>query len=144
MFFGTNTGDFLSMASILVIDDSVSVLRTIEAMLSNDHEVTVSDSGPSGIKALRTRAFDLVITDIYMPDEDGLQVIRKARFIRPETPVIAMSGITGHMDMLRVAKCLGACQTLRKPCSKDALLEAVGLALASAGGGECAPRGEQA
>jgi DNA-binding response OmpR family regulator len=69
--------------------------------------------------------FDLIVTDIYMPDGDGLEVIRELRRVRPNIHFIAMSGMTGQRDMLKVAKYLGACQTLQKPFSADDLLAAV-------------------
>ena len=123
------------MARIIVIDDSVSIIEAIEMFLSEaGHEIVISTSGRRGIQLLRRQAADLVITDIYMPDEDGLQVIQDARRLCPQTPVIAMSGMTGEYNMLRVAECLGACCTLQKPFSNEQLLEAVNAALSPAPG----------
>jgi DNA-binding response OmpR family regulator len=73
--------------------------------------------------------FDLIVTDIYMPDGDGLEVIRDLRRVRPNIPFIAMSGMTGQRDMLKVAKYLGASQTLLKPFSAGDLLAAVEAAI---------------
>ena len=123
------------MARILVIDDSISIIEAIEMFLSEaGHEIVISTSGQRGIQLLRRQDVDLVITDIYMPDEDGWQVIQDARRVCPQMPVIAMSGMTGEYNMLRVAECLGACCTLQKPFSNEQLLEAVNAALSPAAG----------
>lgn len=66
-----------------------------------------------------------------MPEQDGLEVIRVIRRLCPKLPIIAMSGMTGKLNMLRVAKSLGASRTLMKPFSKDELLEVVAVALGS-------------
>ena len=80
--------------------------------------------------AART-SVDLIVTDIYMPDKDGLEVIAEARRVCPGVPVIAVSSFTGARDMLRTAKLLGAICTLQKPFTDQNLLQAVSQALAT-------------
>ena len=124
------------MAKVLVIDDSVSTLDLIEIILTRaGHTVVVLDSGKRGEALLARESLDLVITDVYMPDMDGLEVLRAVRRMHPGLPVIAMSSLTGKYDMLTVARALGATQTLRKPFSVSQLLEAVDA---------CRPAGEPA
>jgi CheY-like chemotaxis protein len=121
------------MPRILVIDDSASALQIVEAMLAGaGHQVHACREGRNALQVLRREAFDLVVTDIYMPDEDGLEVIRESRRICPNVPVVAMSGMTGNRNMLAVAKYLGACQTVTKPLSAADLLAAVEAALGPA------------
>lgn len=114
------------MARILVIDDSSSVLELAGQILREaGHEVITADSGKLGESVLAAQPLDLVITDIYMPEEDGLEVIRKARRACPGLRVLAMSVVTGKRGMLSVARALGATGTLLKPFAAGDLLGAV-------------------
>lgn len=127
------------MSRILVIDDSVSVLELIEMLLTEaGHEVVACMDGKRAISKLRSEPFDLLVTDIYMPEMDGLEIIMEGRRIRPSLPVVAMSGASGHRGMLDVARYLGACQTLQKPFSRadlmDAVTAAVGMAFSGGAG----------
>lgn len=121
------------MASILVIDDDPAILRSLRKVLeSAGHEVT---EAPDGMKALRWfagRPTDLVLTDIYMPEMDGLELTMRLREAFPEVRVLAMSG-GGFIDkgqILKAAEILGARQILEKPFTPDQVLEAVERALA--------------
>jgi CheY-like chemotaxis protein len=114
------------VARILVIDDSASVLELAGQILRQaGHEVVTAESGRRGESILASQPLDLVITDIYMPEEDGLEVIRKARRTCPGLRVLAMSVVTGKHGMLHVAKALGAAGTLLKPFAAGDLLDAV-------------------
>jgi len=114
------------MARILVIDDSASALELAGQILRQaGHEVVTAESGKQGVSILASQALDLVITDIYMPEEDGLEVIRNARRSRPGLRVLAMSVVTGKHGMLGVARALGAAGTLLKPFAAGDLLAAV-------------------
>ena len=118
------------MPRILVIDDSPSALQSIAATLAAaGYEACTCSDGKSGLAALRSESFDLIVTDIYMPEKDGLEVIREKHRLGMNTPVIAMSGVTGHRNMLAAAKLMGACRTLMKPFSETGLLAAVTAAL---------------
>ena len=68
---------------------------------------------------------DVIITDIYMPERDGLEVIQYARRLAPGVKVIAISGAAPELDMLAAARVLGATRTLKKPFSLDQLLETI-------------------
>ena len=119
------------MPHILVIDDSRSTLETVALMLvTAGHQVRCCADGKHAQQMMEHEAFDLVVTDIFMPEQDGLEIIREARRLQPKVPVLAMSGISGTLDMLPVAQRLGACQLLRKPFSTTDLLAAVEMALA--------------
>jgi len=120
------------MPRILVIDDSPSALEAVATMLVGaGYEVCACGSGKRAQQMVVHGAFDLILTDIFMPEEDGLEVIRKARQLRPFLPIVAMSGVSGTLDMLPVAKQLGARQLLRKPFSNADLLAVVESALAA-------------
>lgn len=83
------------MARILIVDDEPGVIITLKTMLKVDgHEVVIAENGVSGIECLQTHkgSLDLVITDIQMPEMDGLQFISRLLDIAPDLPVIAISG----------------------------------------------------
>jgi DNA-binding NtrC family response regulator len=122
------------MANILVIDDSQSVLALMERILAGaGHQVTACLSAKQAMKLAAVTPVDLIITDLYMPDKDGLEVIAEARKVCPKVPVLAVSSVGGAKNMLHTAKHLGAANTLEKPFSKEQLLQAVAAAMATAG-----------
>lgn len=136
------------MSRILVIDDSPSALEALAMTLTQSgHQVSTCSHGKHARRILDREAFDLVLTDIYMPEEDGLQLIQEVRRRQPKLPVVAMSGGAGRVDMLPAARLLGACQILRKPFSGADLLAAVEAALTApascpaAGAGKRPPSG---
>ena len=77
----------------------------------------------------RTKPADLVITDLYMPNQEGLETIRELRSCFPEVAIIAMSGRTDTGAMLSIAQKLGAVGILHKPFLTDELIDAVAKAL---------------
>jgi DNA-binding NtrC family response regulator len=120
------------MSRILIVDDSPSMREAVAMMLAAaGYEVCTSPDGRLAQRVLADEPFDLVLTDIFMPEEDGLKVIMEAHRRHPDLPIVAMSGYGGPMDMLAVARHLGACQLLRKPFSRADLLATVGTALGS-------------
>ncbi|MBM4122398.1 MAG: response regulator [Nitrospira sp.] len=117
-----------SVATILVIDDEAPIRRMLRDLLEGaGHTVTEAADGRAAMKCLREQPSDLIITDMLMPEEDGVEVIREARRIAPETKIIAMSGggLKGKADFLNIARCLGAQRTIAKPFALDKFLEAV-------------------
>jgi CheY-like chemotaxis protein len=121
------------MANILVIDDSKSALLQTELILTGSgHRVIPCLSASRALKLAAQTRVDLIVTDIYMPDKDGLEIIRDARKVYPGILIIAISGACNAKDMLNVARHLGAACTLRKPFSKEQLLQAAYMALTPA------------
>ena len=125
------------MAKVLVIDDDAAVLGSIAAIMERvGHEVVQAEDGLAGIQALEDFDPDLVITDINMPEMDGIEVIMGLLQSRPELPIIAISG-GGRVDkgsLLEDAAACGAGKTLRTPFELAELVEAVNASLAPAGG----------
>ena len=121
------------MPRILAIDDSRTVLCLVEDVLSKaGYQVEVHTDPKRAVAALRRERFDLILTDIYMPEKDGLEVIQHRNRNCPSLPVVVMSGVSGRRNMLTIARHLGACGEALKPFSPDDLVEAVRAAL---GGG---------
>lgn len=110
---------------ILVVDDDAVTLCFLEALLCSwGHEVATADNGRTCMACQRTTPADVVITDIIMPEQDGLATIAQLRREFPGVKVIAMSGGTPVMDMesaIRTAHLMGADAVLPKPLDTDVL-----------------------
>lgn len=120
------------MRRVLIIEDEPGVRHGLVRVLANaGYEVIESASGADGLRLWRERGADLVLTDILMPDTNGIEVILELRRAAPTMPVIAMSAGERSRDfeLLGEAKALGAVSLLRKPFSRDELLAAIGSAL---------------
>jgi DNA-binding NtrC family response regulator len=116
------------VARILLVDDEDIVLRLFETVLELDHhDVTTASNGNGALAAIANGTFDLVITDLVMPDKEGIETIVEMRRLKPDLPIIAMSGggRGNAADYLDMAAKLGARKTLAKPFSAQTLLDAV-------------------
>ena len=120
------------MARILVIDDDSAARDTIVQVLEDGgYQVTSAEDGRVGLASFRREPPDLVITDIIMPEKEGIQTITEMRGERPGTKIIAISGggRIGNTDFLRIARHLGAMDVIPKPFDPDDLLSCVGRCL---------------
>src|SRR2546429_8358253 len=115
----------LHRQSILIVDD-YDLIRTYlpRILQAAGYEVFEASNGRQAIKWLRENAADLVITDLIMPEQEGLETIQFLRSERPNLKIIAMSG-TAEGQYLPVAEKLGAHITLPKPLQGEGVLEAV-------------------
>ncbi|MBX3455892.1 response regulator [Ferrovibrio sp.] len=112
----------------LVIDDEAEMRQLIAAILQQaGYEVHQAADGRLGYGIFEDVQPDLVVTDIIMPNEEGIGTIRRLLAARPDLPIIAVSGgsRTGSVDYLRMAKQLGARAILPKPFRKQELLDLV-------------------
>jgi len=116
------------MARILVIDDDRLLREAVRALLeSARYDVIEAADGDAGLRLYREQGADLVLVDIFMPERDGLEVIRTLRAEAPQALIIAMSG-GGRLvkvDLLQAAARFGASRTLAKPFEPRTLLSAV-------------------
>lgn len=121
------------MSSVLVVDDQDQVRQLIRETLEQaGYEVEEACDGKEALDRYRARSTDLVIMDILMPDQDGLEAIMALRQEFPDTRVIAMTGgsdTIGVLNFLDVAKMFGARRTLRKPFELKSLLDTVAAEL---------------
>ena len=118
---------------VLLIDDDPALLNLMQLGLAAEgYSVRTASNGSEGMKLLEQELPDIVITDLVMPEQEGLETIIHLRKHYPGLRIIAISaGINeGTIDMLPAALKLGARQTLRKPFSIEALLKATGDVLA--------------
>ena len=119
------------MARILVIDDQESIRSLLRLVLEGaGHEVLDASNGRLGLELYREKSADLIITDIGMPEMDGLELMVELTRSFLNVKVIAMSGGLASEGKLNVAKLLGARQTFHKPFVMEELVRAVRYDLA--------------
>lgn len=114
------------METILIIDDEESIRLLLRSALeAAGYEVTEAVNGRQGLELYRSKPTDLVITDILMPELNGLDMLLELTREFLNAKVVAISGAGGEKNVLDVAKLLGARQTFLKPFSMPQLLGAV-------------------
>lgn len=121
------------MSSVLVVDDEDQIRQLIRETLSQSgYQVTEARDGKEALRQYRQSPADLVIMDILMPDQDGLESITTLKHEFPNVKIIAITGgsdMIGILNFLDVAKMLGAHRTLQKPFDMKTLLEATATEL---------------
>jgi YesN/AraC family two-component response regulator len=116
------------MACVLIIDDAIPILKLLRNILEGEgYNVLTASTAREGLRLCREEKVDLVITDIIMPDKDGLETIMELRRDYPEVKIIAMSGggRIGPEEYLHAAKHMGAQGTLCKPFTRKELSKAL-------------------
>lgn len=113
------------MAEILIIDDDADVRTTLFKLVRlSGHTVSAPSNVEEIAAAVRGGNYDLVITDLIMPELDGIEVAKLVREAKPKCPILAISGGTGNSSpdlMLHMVKVLGANATLKKPFTRAQL-----------------------
>ncbi len=113
---------------VLVADDDVVVLSMITTILEkHDFDITQVDNGAKAVEKALAQKFDLIITDIMMPEIEGIEVISEIVDKWPESKIIAISseGRTGFTSFLQIAETVGATASIQKPFTPDELLETI-------------------
>lgn len=117
------------MAKILIIDDDTLFRGMLLDLLANKgHEILEADDGSTGFELFKKTNPNLVITDILMPEKEGMQTIREMRKMSPEIKIIALSGGGTHPDglgYLEMALELGANHSFPKPFKTKDFLQKV-------------------
>jgi DNA-binding response OmpR family regulator len=111
--------------SVLVVDDDRSIRQLLTRVLDEaGYDVISAADGSEAMVIARHAAFDLVITDLAMPETDGIELIRNFRAEYPGIRIIAISGAFSS-EIMEAARLLGAAATLRKPLMADELLNCI-------------------
>jgi DNA-binding response OmpR family regulator len=107
------------MAKILVIDDEPHIRTLVKAFLVKEgHEVDLAENGMEGLKLIGLNPYDLLITDIVMPEKDGLELIMDLKGRVPRIRIIVISGGGTRLNIdnyLNLARLMGADRVLPKP-----------------------------
>lgn len=117
------------MANILIIDDEIPARRILGRILEKrGHRLYEASDGAEGLRLVAEQAIDLVITDLLMPEIDGIETILELRRSHATVKIIAISGGGDYRcgtDFLRAASALGADRVFQKPFSSGNLIPAV-------------------
>ena len=120
---------------IMIVDDDAGIRRALHILLSRaGYQVTQARDGIEALRLWRDRGGDLVITDLHMPEKDGIQTIVELQSHTPGIRIIAMSGggQTKRLDLLGNATMLGAVFTIEKPFTLNEMMSVVRRALSVA------------
>ena len=118
------------MASIVIIDDDASIREFVRRVLEVDgHQIREAANGHLGLALYREAPADLVITDLLMPERDGIEVILTLAKEYVGVQFVAMTGAAGKGSLLDIATLLGAQQIVEKPFSSEELRRVVQRAL---------------
>ncbi len=114
---------------ILIVDDEPSVLKMLNKMLKDESDdIVEAKNGEEALQICQQQEIDLMITDIVMPEKHGIDLIMEVKNIKPDVPIIAISGgggVSGRFDYLEIAELLGAKNILHKPFSVGELRDVV-------------------
>ena len=119
------------MSKILIVEDEVAIRRVLIKILAEENSDFVISEAPDGLEAIdhiKNNEIDLILCDIKMPKKDGIEVLEYAKRIKPETPIIMISG-HGDLDTAVETMRLGAFDYISKPPDLNRLLTAVRNAL---------------
>jgi len=117
------------MAKILIIDDELQAREMMKEMLVREgHDVVAAANGAEGLEAFHKQKSDLVVTDLIMPDKEGIETIIEIKSIASEVKIIAVSGGGRYdpKDSLKMAQTLGADIVFKKPFERKEFISAVG------------------
>ena len=114
---------------VLVIDDEQIVLNSVNRILGHgEYDVEATLSGRQGLEWALSKSYDIVLTDVRMPDMGGMLILRDIKKAKPLMPVIIITGYANVQTAMQAMK-LGAAEYLEKPFTPDQLLKAVNTAL---------------
>ncbi|HEX7510524.1 MAG TPA: response regulator [Chitinivibrionales bacterium] len=112
--------------SILVIDDEEAIRDYLNAFLNQaGYRVLEADNGITALQVLMHEQVDIVITDLVMPEKEGIETIKEIKQLYPLCTVIAMSGSVFGSTYLPMARMLGAEAVIQKPFNKQTMLDAI-------------------
>jgi len=114
---------------ILIVDDEEDILKTLKEILQRKgYNVILASNGFEALEILENTAVNLIITDIIMPEIEGLEFVQKVTSKKPDLPIVVMSGLAND-HYLTAASYFGAVCKLTKPFDTNELLDAIKCAL---------------
>ena len=119
------------MSKILIIEDESAIRRVLKKIISEENDsynVEEAEDGLQGIEKIKSKDYDLILCDIKMPKLDGVEVLEKAKKIKPEIPIVMISG-HGDLDTAVNTMRLGAFDYISKPPDLNRLLNTIRNAL---------------
>ena len=120
---------------ILVVDDDEAIRTFLGHLLESEgYEVELAEDGSVALEKIAAQPVDLVITDIAMPEKDGIETIISVRDSNPSTKIIAISGVEKSERLLEIAQMYKADASLKKPFDNDVLLETIKKVLGGGSG----------
>jgi len=130
----------MEKANVLVIDDEKVVLDSVAKILTDEgYDVDANVSGREGLNQALEEQYDIVLTDIRMPDIGGMRVLRDIKRTKPSLPVVMITGYASVKSSVQAMK-LGAADYVEKPFTPDQLIKAVDTALATSASQEPEPQ----
>ena len=130
----------MEKTKVLVIDDEKVVLDSVDKILTDEgYDVTTNLSGRDGLQEALNADYDIVLTDIRMPDIGGMRVLRDIKRTKPSLPVVMITGYASVKSSVQAMK-LGAADYVEKPFTPDQLIKAVDTALATSASQEPEPQ----
>jgi DNA-binding response OmpR family regulator len=115
---------------ILLIEDEESIREYMSFLLQNNgFQVIEAKNGAEGMTFFSKEKFDLVVTDIVMPEKDGMEIMQAVREIDPKTIMLAVSGAMSYRDLLAGAGKSGADEVIQKPFTENEFLKIVNCCL---------------
>ena len=129
----------MGTASILLVEDEDGLAEVLErTLVAADYQVTWAKNGKEALRIYDPQKFNMVLTDLIMPEKEGLELISELKRTNPAIKIIAMSGggTVGPHSYLSIAQRFGAMQLLAKPFSSDELLAVVEAVLLSKDNGQ--------
>ena len=120
----------MKIMKILLVDDE-DELRTIlrDALEKKGFSVTEASRATEGLRSLNAEEFQLVLSDVIMPDMEGIEFLRKLKKLKPDLPVILMSGNAVGQQFFKAAEYFGASFCLQKPFTIEEMMKAIGSVL---------------
>ena len=114
--------------NVLIVEDDAVYAKAIRSVLRKQgYKISFTDNGVDAIEKFKQESFDLVITDIFIPDKEGIELIQEIREINPTVKIIAISsgGNVGRTSFLKLAEAMGANTGLEKPFGPDKIIEVI-------------------
>ncbi len=127
-WFSLLTGINGETMKILLVDDDEFVCGMLDSVLLREgYQTSIARNGDEAVKKIKNEKFDLMITDILMPQKEGIEVIQEVRGANPQLKIIAISsgGRAGYTSFLRIAETFGADASLEKPFTAAQLLSKI-------------------